>query len=497
MANKEQVLVPTEKDQPHTSSLGQQTFHSDNIDEQNHFNDVCRAYRQYGMFAVRQFGLNYPNRVANMSTSQQALLPAHLQYGTVEFQQRLKECKDAAIRNQFVLDCILRHAGQPISMEHQQQPADGVYATEAQLSKVTTVLKNLMRDWSLEGAAERNMAYQPILQSVQKYLPISVSGSDGYNPPPIKLCVPGAGVGRLACELAGLGYTVQGNEFSLYMLFAADFILNGPVVPVSSTIEGNDKNSASKTEEGEYTQNTPIPLSISPFLLETRNVHNMMDPFRKVQIPDVNPFDMVTSSTNSKIISPENESATTMTTATASTSLVNETLSSSRSVGTTSAPTAIGADFSMTAGDFDSIYSVESEANAWDGVVSCFFLDTSPNVIQYLQTIHQMLKPNGLLFNFGPLLWHWSGPAMLLTDENMSDYIDRYDHLDKKYLQSYDYTWEDIQVLLSKIGFDVVEQSIDIPAHYTADPSSMLQTVYRCVHFVARKRSTNHTTNGS
>ena len=42
----------------------------------------------------------------------------------------------------------------------------------------------------------------------------------------VKVLVPGAGLGRLAWEIANLGYECQGSEFSLYMLFASNFLLN-------------------------------------------------------------------------------------------------------------------------------------------------------------------------------------------------------------------------------------------------------------------------------
>lgn len=42
----------------------------------------------------------------------------------------------------------------------------------------------------------------------------------------IKVLVPGAGLGRLAYELAYRGYSCQGNEFSVFMLFASNFVLN-------------------------------------------------------------------------------------------------------------------------------------------------------------------------------------------------------------------------------------------------------------------------------
>jgi len=45
-------------------------------------------------------------------------------------------------------------------------------------------------------------------------------------PQDIRILVPGAGLGRLAFEIARRGYTCQGNEFSLFMLFASNFMLN-------------------------------------------------------------------------------------------------------------------------------------------------------------------------------------------------------------------------------------------------------------------------------
>lgn len=42
----------------------------------------------------------------------------------------------------------------------------------------------------------------------------------------VSVLVPGAGLGRLAWEVARLGYTCQGNEWSLFMLFSSNFVLN-------------------------------------------------------------------------------------------------------------------------------------------------------------------------------------------------------------------------------------------------------------------------------
>jgi N2227-like protein len=153
----------------HSLSSAYQTVMRMNAEEQSHWEDVCRAYRQYAAFAAKQFGLNHPYRLASLPAVQQAVLPVHLRYGTEEFSQRLKMFKEAAIRNQFCLDCILRHAGQPHSQNSSvKETGVSQFATSDQLSKVSSVLKCLARDWSVEGKPERDMAYVPILRSVHE-----------------------------------------------------------------------------------------------------------------------------------------------------------------------------------------------------------------------------------------------------------------------------------------------------------------------------------------
>ena len=42
----------------------------------------------------------------------------------------------------------------------------------------------------------------------------------------MSVCVPGAGLGRLAYEVAKLGFVCQGNEWSVHMLLASHVLLN-------------------------------------------------------------------------------------------------------------------------------------------------------------------------------------------------------------------------------------------------------------------------------
>jgi carnosine N-methyltransferase len=233
-----------------------------------------------------------------------------------------------------------------------------------------------------------------------------------------------------------MGYRVQGNEFSLYMLLASDFILNGGVATPDQ------------------------PLSISPWLLESRNVHTSQDPVRVVTIPDVDPYTMLADCQEDDEDDDENEDKK---------------------------RNKLDSYFSMAAGDFAMIYSHPQERGQWNAVVCCFFLDAAPSIVEYIQIIYRMLRPGGILMNFGPLLYHWSGPAMRPDDRSFEDYQARFSYLDSRYMNSVDLSWEDVRDILVNVGFEILEENPGQRALYTADRKSMMNLGYRCVNFVARK----------
>lgn len=49
----------------------------------------------------------------------------------------------------------------------------------------------------------------------------------------------------------------------------------------------------------------------------------------------------------------------------------------------------------------------------WDAVLTCFFIDTSKNIVEYIRTLHHLLKPGGVWINLGPTLWHYEGSSNL------------------------------------------------------------------------------------
>jgi len=234
-------------------SIAEQTQMHESEDERKHLESVCRAYRQYGTFTMSQWSL-WRHRIQQLHPETQSVLPDSLRPFSVESKARTERFHKAVVQNQFCLDLILKHAGMPNSQSNLKE----TWASSESVSKVSSVLKSLYRDWSIDGRAERDQCYQPLLEGTKQHLPVSTAS----RPP--RLVVPGAGVGRLALELASLGYEVQGNEFSLHMLLASDFILNSGWTPERQ-------------------------LHINPWLLETQNIRENIDQIRSVAIPDVDP----------------------------------------------------------------------------------------------------------------------------------------------------------------------------------------------------------------
>ncbi|KAG0083413.1 hypothetical protein BGZ92_010802 [Podila epicladia] len=125
-----------------------------------------------------------------------------------------------------------------------------------------------------------------------------------------------------------------------------------------------------------------------------------------------------------------------------------------------------GTDFSMVAGDFLEVYGEEAENyGKWDAVVTCFFIDTAKNIVDYLETIHKILKKGGVWINAGPLLWHF---------ENTANEI------------SIELSLEEVLALVEKLGFKIETQG-KAKSTYMANPHGMLQYVYDCSTWTAIK----------
>lgn len=65
-------------------------------------------------------------------------------------------------------------------------------------------------------------------------------------------------------------------------------------------------------------------------------------------------------------------------------------------------------EMSIVSGEFMAVYNTPGHYGVWDSVLTCFFIDTANNIIDYIETIHKLLKPNGIWINLGPLEYHFA-----------------------------------------------------------------------------------------
>ena len=106
------------------------------------------------------------------------------------------------------------------------------------LDKARSTIRQFYRDWSAEGRVERDACYGPVLKALEaeEERKLGAAGSTDTTQvepgvptqatSPLRVLVPGAGLGRLVFDLCRLGYNTEGNEISYHQLLASSYILN-------------------------------------------------------------------------------------------------------------------------------------------------------------------------------------------------------------------------------------------------------------------------------
>lgn len=298
-------------------------------------------------------------------------------------------------------------------------------ATPKDLDKVRVTIRQLYRDWSASGSSERRQSYSPFLDALEQYSPCTVPERHRQ-----KILVPGAGLGRLVFDLCLAGYTVEGNEISYHQLIASNYMLN-------------------HTECANQ-------FKLYPWALHFSNHISRATQLSSVGVPDIHPATEVQAAAE---LHPS--------------------------------PVPFSERMSMTAGDFCEIYQRRMYARAISAVATCFFIDTASNVINYITTVHHCLEPGGLWINLGPLLWH-SEPTVPHSHNGAGSRGDVHTSSISSIdgFGSVELTHDEMIALVERFGFVIEERrDSDIQsAGYIQDPASMLQSTYRPVMWVARKR---------
>ncbi|KAF2860167.1 N2227-domain-containing protein [Piedraia hortae CBS 480.64] len=133
----------------------------------------------------------------------------------------------------------------------------------------------------------------------------------------------------------------------------------------------------------------------------------------------------------------------------------------------------------MVTGDFCSTYRKKENSDAFNAVATCFFIDTAPNLLRYIEAVKNCLKPGGIWVNLGPLLWHFVGQAMDCATADGEGIAAP---------GGFELSNDLVISLVKDQGFIILEQDHAMPQGFLQDPASMRQTVYRPGFWVAKKK---------
>lgn len=238
--------------------------------------------------------------------------------------------------------------------------ADGKKADKVSISQS---LKHIVRDWTLAGGRyERDLCFECLLKTLDALFPGRGDGSK-----PVKILLPGAGLGRLGRDIAKrggrsqtyppyllkaihlttsyLGFEVTINEWSMYMNIAYRFL------------ETHAHRVDSET--------------VFPFVDSWSHHATTADMQRRLSFPDAS-------------------------------------LNASEVV--------------LVEGDFTTVFSSKTHGQ-YDVIVTYFFIDTARNLVSYFETIKKLLRPGGYWINLGPLLYG-TAPFVQLSLEEIVDLVE-------------------------------------------------------------------------
>ncbi|KAK2463059.1 hypothetical protein APHAL10511_004714 [Amanita phalloides] len=220
---------------------------------------------------------------------------------------------------------------------------DDVSPAKGDLGRARESIRHYVRDWSTEGAKEREKIFGPIIDLLKTVDPPKRQNTS--------VLVPGCGLGRLAWEISELGFNTTGNELSYFMILAFRFLVSP----------------ATTTTVNEHT--------IHPYAHWFSHQRSNDALFRPVHFPDVVPR----TSEKFKLVEGDFLKL--------------------------SLPPSVSSVNNAAIWQKQEFDKASSEAVGYDFIVTLFFIDTSLNVLTTMEHIYYLLKPGGAWVNFGPLLW--------------------------------------------------------------------------------------------
>lgn len=285
-------------------------------------------------------------------------------------------------------------------------------------------IRGLLRDWSIEGAPERNATHTLILNVLREEFGHLRERSS------IRVLVPGAGLGRFLHSVSELGLSVEGIDVSYHTLLSCLYLFGGGTRHKCHTLY--------------------------PWSLSFSNHVSRRHQFQSVIIPDLH-------------------------------------LNGPVSIRQHTPPAASGAEQQTVfiRGGFVETYGAPDQAGTFSALVTCFFIDTAPNVLNYVNTAWNCLQSGGIWVNIGPLLWNIeeNGPAGNGEGDidGQESWKARAGQPDSAYADL-ELTAEELIQVVQARGFTVEKLKHKAgTSTYVGNELSMLQYIYGMDFWVARK----------
>ncbi|KAF9459394.1 N2227-like protein-domain-containing protein [Collybia nuda] len=173
----------------------------------------------YGPFSLQKAYQSYAkysrlsaNEFSHKRTAYNSLSRTHKRLGhKLGYPEKLNKLQYVTDLNAVITEGIAEVARKDLQV-------DDIHTGPGDLGRVREALKHFIRDWSEEGARERDRIFEPILTVLSQINPEERAQK--------KVLVPGSGLGRLAWEISQLGFDTTANELSFFMSLAFRFLLS-------------------------------------------------------------------------------------------------------------------------------------------------------------------------------------------------------------------------------------------------------------------------------
>ncbi|CAE7130179.1 unnamed protein product [Rhizoctonia solani] len=328
------------------------------------------------------------------------------------------------------------------------------------LSRVVEALKHCVRDWSAVADEERTRVFTPIL-NVLRQVPVHQRNET-------KVLVPGAGLCRLAWEIARMGFDVTTNEVSSYMTLPFQMLLNKTATP---------------------TVNCHTVCPHYSWFSHTRSNDSL---FQSAVFPDILP--RVNEDGTLVDCQPENNTKDLEDSADFYVSggrfelVESDFLSLSSPSRSNTTDNTLSQDLSQL-GSL-SVVPLKPSDRGYDFIVTLFFIDTATNILAYLDQMHALLRSNrglatprldattpiaGTWINLGPLLW----PPGALLEPSLEEVLELSARVGLSVVGEHCTTHEII---------NPIESRRTLECQYTANRAGMMKWMYQAEFWVAKRR---------